>query len=117
MKLKPINAKQRFANLLKLPRGVVKYAEHKQSRVPDLEHIVLQEELAIYWYARYVLKQRWPEGEKVLLKGVYKWGPNTYIVREYAQNVVRERWPEAEPILKKDLAEWNQYKEFFNIKE
>lgn len=117
MPLKPINTKQRFANLLKLPRGVVKYAEHIKKRVPELEHIVLQDELAIYWYARFVMKQRWPAGENVLLKGVHKWGPNTYLLREYAQNVVRDRWPEAESILKKDIAEWNQYKHYFNIKE
>ena len=115
MKLKPINAKQRFANLLKLPRGIVKYAEHIQKRVPELEHIVLQEELAIYWYARYVLKQRWPEGEKVLLKGLNPWGPNTYLVREYAQNVVRDRWPEAEPVLSKDKPEWDEYVKHFNL--
>lgn len=117
MNLKPINTKERFENLIKTPRGVVHYAHHKGHRMFFLEHIVLTDELSIYWYARYVMKERWPEGEKVLLRGVNPWGPNTYLLREYAQNVVKERWPEAEPILQKDKVEWNQYKRHFDIKE
>lgn len=117
MNLKPINTKERLANLIKTPRGVVRYAEYKGHRMFDLEHIVLRDELSIYWYARYVMKERWPAGEKVLLRGVNPWGPNTYLLKEYAQNVIKERWPEAEPIIKKDAEEWRRYKEVFDIKE
>ena len=115
MNLKPINTKERFANLIKTPRGVVRYAEYKGHRMFDLEHIVLRDELAIYWYARYVIGNRWPEGEKVLLRGLHAWGPNTYLLNRYAQTVIKDRWPEAEPALSLDKPEWDEYVKHFNL--
>jgi len=115
MPLKPINTKERFENLIKNPRGVVTYAEHKKEPVPELEHIILQEDLAIYWYAYYVLHRRWPQGEQKLLKGAKPWGPMAYILNKYAQNVVKDRWPEAEPFILNDEIEKADYIKHFNI--
>jgi len=116
MPLKPINTKERFENLIKTPRGVVKYAhEHKKEPVPKLEHIILQDDLAIYWYAYYVLHQRWPRGEQQLLKGSKPRGPSAYILNKYAQNVMKERWPEAEPDILDDEKEKADYSKHFNI--
>lgn len=117
MSLKPINTKERFENLIKNPRDVVTYAEHKKEPVPELEHIILQEDLAIYWYAYYVLHRRRPQGEQKLLKGTQSWGPSAYVLNKYTQGVVKDRWPEAEPIISKDKIEWADYKKFFNIQD
>ena len=115
MPLKPINTKERFENLIKNPRGVVTYAQHKKEPVPELEHIILQDDLAIYWYAYYVLQKRWPKGEQKLLKGSIPWGPMAYILNRYAQNVMKERWPEAEPDILDDDLERPDYIKHFNI--
>jgi hypothetical protein len=113
MPLKPINTKERFENLIKTPRGVVTYAQHKKEPVPELEHIILQDDLAIYWYAYYVLHQRWPKGEQKLLKGTNIWGPSAYILNRYAQSVMKERWPEAEPVILNDEIERPDYTKHF----
>ena len=115
MPLKPIYTKERFDNLIKDPRGIVTYAQHKKEPVPELEHIILQEDLAIYWYAYYVLHHRWPKGEQKLLKGTESWSPNSFVLNQYAKNVIKERWPAAEPIISEDKSEWADYVKHFNI--
>jgi hypothetical protein len=118
MPLKPIKTKERFENLIKTPRGVVTYAEHKKTPVPELEHVILLDDLAIYWYAYYVLHSRWPKGEQILLRGAFpKWGPNAYVLSRYAETIIKDRWPEAEPFIKKDSSEWKNYSNNFNIQD
>ena len=63
MNLKPIKYKERFEAMKNNPRGVVEYAQSLKHPIPELEHVVLRDELAIYWYAYYVLRKRWPEAE------------------------------------------------------
>lgn len=115
MNLKPIKYKERFEAMKNSPRGVVEYAQSLRHRIPELEHVVLRDELAIYWYARYVIGNRWPEGEKVLLRGLHAWGPNTYLLNKYAQAVIKDRWIEAEPALSLDKPEWDDYEKHFNL--
>lgn len=115
MPLKPINFKDRFEAMKNNPRGVVEYAQSLKHPIPELEHVILRDELAIYWYARYVVGNRWPEGEKVLLKGTKPWGPNTFVLNQYAQSVIKDRWPEAEPVISKDVPEWDDYVKHFKI--
>jgi hypothetical protein len=44
-----------------------------------------------YWYARDVIKGRWPEAEPVI-RSDPEWA------YRYALNVIKGRWPEAEPV-------------------
>lgn len=115
MPLKPVKFKERFDAIKNNPRGIVKYAETLRHRVPELEHVVLRDELATYWYAYYVIKDRWPQGEQQLLKGTNPWGPMAYVLNRYAQNVIKDRWPEAEPFILKDEIEKADYIKHFKI--
>jgi len=54
-----------------------------------------------YWYAREVIKGRWPEAEPLIMKD-----PGT--AYNYANRVIRARWPEAEPYIMKN-PEWACY--------
>ena len=54
-----------------------------------------------YWYALYVIRDRWPEAEPVIMADPY-W---TYC---YALDVVKGRWPEAEPVIMMD-PKWAYY--------
>ena len=49
----------------------------------------------IYFYARCVIKRRWPEAESVIASDP-KWA------HYYALNVIKRRWPEAESVIASD---------------
>jgi hypothetical protein len=58
-----------------------------------------------YWYARLVIKGRWPEAESVIRK-------NPYYAYCYARYVIQDRWPEAEEVIAKN-SEWHRgYQKF-----
>ena len=50
-----------------------------------------------YWYARDVMKQRWPEAEPTIRTDP-QWAYG------YARSVMKQRWPEAEPTIRTDPA-------------
>ena len=50
----------------------------------------------LYWYARNVIKGRWPEAEPVIAK-------NCVVTCGYVYHVIKGRWPEAEPVIAKNL--------------
>jgi len=58
--------------------------------------------LTIFQYARYVIKDRWPEAEPIMMKDAY----DAYL---YAEMVIKRRWPEAEPIIMQELEHAYQY--------
>ena len=61
-----------------------------------------------YWYAEDVIKGRWPEAEKVILKSA-EW---SYC---YAKNVIKGRWPEAEKMVSKST-KWSYRYALYVIK-
>ena len=55
------------------------------------------------------LKERWPEGEKALLKD-----GDIDFLSEYARHVMKERWLEVEYLLKLKPKVWGEYINFLN---
>jgi hypothetical protein len=85
----------------------------------------------LYWYAKYIVKGRWPEAEKYIVKNLEwtyyyamsvikgRWPEaEKYIIKDplwacfYARDVIKGRWPEAEKIIKSNEDYWNRYREF-----
>jgi len=61
-----------------------------------------------FYYAREVVKGRWPEAEKVIAADP-KWA------FYYASEVIKERWPEAEAIITSDPDWLNYYANHFDL--
>lgn len=60
------------------------------------EHVIIAQDPGWpYWYAKDIIKGRWPEAEPVLAQ-------HPGWAREYARNVIKGRWPEAEPVIASD---------------
>ena len=57
-----------------------------------------------YFYARLVIKERWPEAEPVIMTSP----ENAYWYVEY---VIKARWPEAESAIKWHETFWKWYKD------
>jgi hypothetical protein len=51
-----------------------------------------------YWYAKDIIKGRWPEGEAAISK-------HPYWAYYYARDVIKGRWPEGESTIAKDSQE------------
>ena len=58
------------------------------------------------WYAREVIKDRWPAAEPIIIKD--PWSACTY-----AKDVIKDRWPEAEPYIVKDPMWASEYQKTF----
>ncbi len=106
-------------------------------------HILKRNAGAAYFYALYVLKGRWEDGESKIMKDplyayfyardVLKNDPTwphkngrwpeaePYIMEDpastyrYTEKVLRHRWPEAEHVIKQQLWAWNKYKKLFKV--
>ena len=63
-----------------------------------LESKVMTDPEWAYWYARDVMKQRWPEAEPTIRT-------DPYWAYRYALDVMETRWPEAGPMIRTD-PEW-----------
>lgn len=73
-------------------------------RSPKHEEVILTHLRATVLYARDILKERWPAGEKILLEGCLNEGQFDKEIAlnaafEYAWKVMGERWPELETLL------------------
>lgn len=62
----------------------------------------------LVWYARNVIKGRWPEAEELVTT-------DPYLAYEYALHVIKGRWIEVEGILATCKPVWMSYCEEFNI--
>ncbi len=62
-----------------------------------------------YWYARYIIKGKWPEGEEAIKK-------HPASAYRYAYYVLGERWPEGEEIISTDKG-WNRMYEIDILKK
>jgi hypothetical protein len=68
-------------------------------RVPFLEPEILKRPNEASEYAVRIMKERWPEAEKVLIENK---ADNIYPILDYAKNLIKGRWPEIEDILLRD---------------
>lgn len=59
-----------------------------------------------YYYAQRILKKRWPEGEKVILKH------SPHFAYLYAKNIINGRWIEAEPFISTETHSSYYYSKF-----
>jgi len=73
-------------------------------RFKELENRILKEKMKrlVVPYAKYVLKDRWPEGESLIVKDPH----NAY---RYANEIIKGRWLEAEPYIMKNQFSANIY--------
>lgn len=76
----------------------------KGKRFPLGEKTILEhpDKYQIANYAKNILKERWPEGEKEVVK-------NPIAAYHYARDVIEGEWPEAEPYIMKDAAAASNY--------
>lgn len=72
---------------------------------PKLVKIIATDPHFSYWYARDIIKGRWPEGEIVVAK-------DPWYAYMYAKNVIEGRFPEGEPTLERDPNMWRMYNDF-----
>lgn len=82
-----------------IPDLAYHYALREATRLPDYEPAILKDPRIAFKYANKVIKGRWPELEKILLKKA-----DAHLLCEYADDIIHDRWPEAEPIIKKDYS-------------
>jgi hypothetical protein len=62
-----------------------------------------------YWYARNIIKGKWPEGEEAIKKHP----ASSY---RYAYYVIKGRWPEGEEIISTDIG-WHRIYEIYIFKK
>jgi len=100
----------------------------------DVEKFILTETYTtdlVIPYAGYVMKERWLEGEKVIVKGEDPYAARRYAMMfdtrievfeplimkhpehafYYALDTIEGRWPEAEEYMKQDENVWYEYKQ------
>ena len=85
------------------------YARHIiKDRWPEAEPYIMEDPEWAYCYVRYVIRGRWIEAEPYIKKDPGR----AYF---YARDVIEGRWPEAEPHIKKD-PEWARvYSGYFGV--
>lgn len=59
-------------------------------RWPEAESILATHASAAFYYAKYILKKRWPLGEHAILKG------DLLTLMRYRHEFVRDEWPEGD---------------------
>ena len=86
---------------------------------PKFEKFILVSTKFIKLYAEDVIGDRWPEGEKAILKILESNNYNQDAIRYaiyYAIDILKDRWPEIEPYIVKDSEHLKSYLEFVNNK-
>ena len=84
--------------------------EIMKCRWPEAEPTIMKDSLYAYCYAKYVIKDRWLEAEPTIMK-------DPYFAYQYALYVIKSRWCEAEPYIMKKPYYWRCYKDHFGIRE
>lgn len=74
----------------------------------SIRHIIERSSEYASYYARYIIKGRWPEAEPNIMK-------NPKGAYAYARYVIGRRWKEAEPYIQVSNLWWGEYCEHFNI--
>ena len=76
-----------------------------KGRFPKGEKAIASDPEYAYWYAFYVIKDRFPEGEKVIAS-------SPFYAYWYARDVINDRWPEGEKVIASDPDYASKYKDF-----
>jgi len=69
-----------------------------KGRWPEAEEYIMKDPEWAYWYARDVIRERWSESEEYIKK-------NPELAYLYALDIIKDRWPEAEKYIRKN-PEW-----------
>ena len=80
-------------------------------RRPEDEPVIMKNPGEAYYYAKDVIKGRWPEAEPYIIQGVTSPSDSIgiSIIVNYARDVIGGRWPEAEPVIMKNPEYAYQY--------
>jgi len=73
-----------------------------KTRWPDAEPYILKDASGAEFYAETVINGPWPEAEHVIILS-----PST--ATYYSINCLKNRWPAAEQIIKQNKLSWNRY--------
>ena len=88
------------------PYEVINYAEYViKGRWPLGEKVIATNPHAASQYAIRVIKGRWPEAEKAI-------ATNPHAASQYAEYVIKGRWPEAEPVIATNPNAASRYAEY-----
>jgi lambda repressor-like predicted transcriptional regulator len=95
--------------LSRVPKLAYYYAKNVlKRRWPEAEPYIMKDPVSAYLYTKAVIDGPWPEAEKYILQHA-----NTALA--YATNILRKRWPEAEAILKTNDDLWVAYVDHFDL--
>ena len=78
-----------------------------KGRWPEAEPHIMTDPRWAYRYALDVIKGRWPEAESIIMTDS-EWAA------EYAKNIIKGRWLEAEPISIQDNYYWKWYNQMIS---
>ena len=81
-------------------------------RRPEDEPVIMRNPGEAYYYAKDVIKGRWPEAEPYIIQGANsndKFSIGISIIVNYARDIIGGRWPEAEPVIMKNPEYAYQY--------
>lgn len=76
--------------------------EHFNYNFDPIKHILKKEPITSYYYAKYVIKDRFIEAESTILK-------DSFFTRLYSTDIIKDRWLEAEPIIMTDPVDSHYY--------
>jgi hypothetical protein len=102
--------------------------EKEDGEYSAIKHIIVKSPEYSYWYALYIIKERWPQAEPYIMGDTFfaycyandvldaRWAEaEPYIMKNpwhanyYAKDVIGDRWIEAEPVIMKNGFAWNEY--------
>jgi hypothetical protein len=73
-----------------------------KDRFPEAESVLIKDPQYAYLYAKDVLKGRWPQDEEIGQQAEEIIMKNPKFAYEYAKNIIKSRWPQAEPYILKN---------------
>lgn len=85
----------------------IKY-QHARSKI--LEHTITNSAEYSYYYAKNILKEKWPAGEHSIVN-------NDDYAYLYARYVLKKRWPLAEVVMKRNSGGYRDYAIYFKLEE
>ena len=79
-----------------------------KGRVPELEPLILTDNMSMWGYIYHIINGRWPEAEEIIATG----DPDE--AAEYAENILKGRWPEGEASILSEPDSKERYINFLN---
>jgi hypothetical protein len=108
---KDASAAKEYAEYVLLP--LYKAGKIDSPRFYKGEYVLSKAAHYIYFYARDIIKGRWPEGEHTLLAGTSELSSGASRVSKfilwYVQDIIKGPWPEAEKVMSNDSGWMEEY--------